>query len=654
MTFSSLCSVGRTSCRIISKPSSICRQLRRYNFDSISKKRDDRQRILTISLYRSLLRNAKQFSFSPKSKILSSLLHRTGIDEILPSKQHYETNSDCNERSTKDVQIDSGLNIHNIESMNSYFKDKANRVPLNRHEAQDLSRGYVELQRIHHLRTHFELNRFSPKYDDSKDPIGEMKKNANLLFRSLLKETLSRNESHFFYNGMKKDDIESASPFMRFPCQINLPTKPTYSTISYLINDYIFSNSDSNNSSNINIKKQHHLTLWDIIRREFRADHIKDRKILLPSNCFSYESRFEAALMALKELNQKKTYAHFPKDDFELNSSSKGSAHTTERNQIQAAKGVTPLSFESPSDYLKPGTFLIAHPFLAGYFANTVICLLDHTDEIDKNNKMIDTVIQEKKYENAQNRSSDGGTYGLVINRNAIRRRLKPVHTQGTTSSNTRKESEVQTALLKEVLRSDSLPEGFRAAFGDCEVREGGPVNLSVQMMHTCSPNLEEKLQIGGRVLSPTNASYFPVTMMDGHNIGTPGGLSAKHEEIDGFETPAGDSDHAIFFQGDIIKAAQAVIDGDLKKKDFSFVVGASCWESGQLQREVMRGYWMPVSGPVEIAFDGDCLHEKSFYEAKPQKNLWLSMMCAIGEDEANLAHLTMQKKEVCEVCDDF
>ncbi len=63
---------------------------------------------------------------------------------------------------------------------------------------------------------------------------------------------------------------------------------------------------------------------------------------------------------------------------------------------------------------------------------------------------------------------------------------------------------------------------------------------------------------------------------------------------------------------------------------------------------EIEKGYWLPCRGPPQIAQTGMCEHDiddtddlaELDTEMHPKSNLWLSMMCSIGEDEANLAHL--------------
>ena len=68
-------------------------------------------------------------------------------------------------------------------------------------------------------------------------------------------------------------------------------------------------------------------------------------------------------------------------------------------------------------------------------------------------------------------------------------------------------------------------------------------------------------------------------------------------------------------------------------------MIGASCWELGQLESEVARGYWLPCGGPPEIAFRGG-LKDVESDEDTPDGNTWLSMMSLLGEKEGEVAQL--------------
>jgi putative AlgH/UPF0301 family transcriptional regulator len=101
------------------------------------------------------------------------------------------------------------------------------------------------------------------------------------------------------------------------------------------------------------------------------------------------------------------------------------------------------------TDRIRPGSFLIAHPLLQGYFARSVIMILEHTDT---------------------SKTLEGGTYGLIINRPSF-------IVDPTNKTIKRKRT------LSETIRSDSLPRLVQKAFGKCPILEGGPVNFSLQML---------------------------------------------------------------------------------------------------------------------------------------------------------------------------
>ena len=93
----------------------------------------------------------------------------------------------------------------------------------------------------------------------------------------------------------------------------------------------------------------------------------------------------------------------------------------------------------------------------------------------------------------------------------------------------------------------------------------------------------------------------------------------------------------------------------------FSFIVGASCWEEGQLESEVAKGYWQPCSGNPKLAM-GICDYHHGAPEGegddsiKPKSYLWLSMMCALNNEEGRLANLLFHKTTDGNgyACDDF
>jgi putative AlgH/UPF0301 family transcriptional regulator len=324
--------------------------------------------------------------------------------------------------------------------------------------------------------------------------------------------------------------------------------------------------------------------LKQVIRREFRSTSSK----------FDAATRQQVAFFALRELNKKLSWAECLSKGIK----EKDPESILDRNQRQTARNVSRLPLD-PASYLRAGTYLVAHPLLTGFFRRAVICILDHTET-----------------ESAP-ASRIGGTYGLIVNRIS------------TSPSSGRRRT------LKEVLRT--LPPELVQAFGNCSVREGGPVHLSLQMIHARTP---DQPALGGTVLR----------------------ASAEKETT----STALDSDRAVYYQGNMLDAADAVINGALDRgkcrltpyklfisqshltcpfcdsDDVSFYVGASCWDVGQLEGEIERGYFIPCRGPPSISLTGSCerVGDDDKDMNRPKADLWLSMMCAMGEDEANLAHL--------------
>jgi len=291
-----------------------------------------------------------------------------------------------------------------------------------------------------------------------------------------------------------------------------------------------------------------------ILRREFRRSS---------SSLGELDVRRQVAFSALRALNLKLSRA----DRMQRQSFGGKSLDLVQKQfKDQAAKFVTPFSSsEFTFDHLRPGTYLIAHPQMTGYFRRTVIVLLDRSDDKEGN----------------------GGTYGLIVNR----------------SSN-------QT--LAEVLRI--IPEKLRNSpvVDTCNVRDGGPVHMSVQMIHALHDSSSAVHEIGGTALDSDDQTM-------GSNLNT---------------------DRTILYQGDIFEASEAVKSGVIDVDDVCFYVGASCWAVGQLENEIESGYWIPCRGPPETALTGKCETVSSSTKEVPiSEDLWLSMISAVGPDEAMLGH---------------
>lgn len=241
--------------------------------------------------------------------------------------------------------------------------------------------------------------------------------------------------------------------------------------------------------------------LWNVIRREFRDGPSSH------SVNFDVATRRQVAFRALRELNKKLCYF----DHLEKSSSIP--------LPYQGASRVSPLPFIPSSEYLRPGVFLLAHPHMTGdsFFSKAVICILEHQDE----NKRIDGEDEES----ASKRAVDVPglqTYGLIVNRASV---------HSDTGRN---------RTLKEAFEQQAFPGKLIEVFGDSIVREGGPVHVALQMLHSLPSSTDEDssngMSIGGRII--------PVIPEDNDS------------------STALYSDRATYFQGEIFKAMAAVEDG--------------------------------------------------------------------------------------------
>jgi putative AlgH/UPF0301 family transcriptional regulator len=289
-------------------------------------------------------------------------------------------------------------------------------------------------------------------------------------------------------------------------------------------------------------------TLRRILLREYRTGSDAICTELDPNG------RQELAFFALRKLNAKLAWLE------ELQKKAKETEKTSGKPPaLPSVKDVFLLPTEPAASYLQPGTFLIAHPNLTGYFRRTIICILDHS--------------------HAARPGQSTGTYGLIINR--------PCSTEGNVIT------------LSDAL--DPLPDDIEDAFGDQNVRDGGPVHAVLQMLHRPSES-ERELDIKGNFLNvhpfaPANVENIPIK-----------------------------------YQGDITTASNAVMSGHAMASDFSFIVGASCWALGQLESEVQRGYWIPCCAPVSLALD-PC-------DDGDMDELYVQILAACGRHEADLAEL--------------
>lgn len=350
----------------------------------------------------------------------------------------------------------------------------------------------------------------------------------------------------------------------------------------------------------------------DMIRREFRMITYDDISV---ASSYNANVRREVAFMALREINKKLAWINQLENNL-----SKRVEHPN-----QAALHVKPLPLRPPSAYLRPGTFLISHPHMTGYFRRTVICILDHKEEDD-----VDIMLSSRpKPPSSSSSSTEYGSYGLIVNRSCV----SPHSGKNLT--------------LDEILRP--IPPKLLTAFGNTLVKEGGPVHMSLQMVRSSNSQMQDdsSLEIGGTFIQPEDV------------------VIGNKSAADSLST---------FYNGDVFKAADAVASGQLDPHDVSFFVGATCWSVGQLESEIERGFWLPCSGPLNIAQSGICHHQQSSNTTtssstsspstnilngndRPRTDLWLSMLSACGSDEAKLAHLLADddgKNEFGQACDGF
>jgi hypothetical protein len=243
--------------------------------------------------------------------------------------------------------------------------------------------------------------------------------------------------------------------------------------------------------------------LWNVIRREFRNGPT------CQSIHFNHDSRRQVAFMTLRELNKKLSYL----DHLEKNS--------PDPLPQQAAWHVSKLPFTPPSAYLRPGAFLLAHPHMNdSFFSKTVICILEHEDE----NK----TSPGEDEESASKRNidlPDQQTYGLIVNRPSVHDDTGKNHT------------------LKEAFEEHMLPGKLAEVFGDSIVREGGPVHVALQMLHS-----------------------LPSTSGEGSNENVIGGRVIPMIPEGDETSTALYSDRATYFQGEVFKAMTAVEEGRMDR----------------------------------------------------------------------------------------
>lgn len=274
--------------------------------------------------------------------------------------------------------------------------------------------------------------------------------------------------------------------------------------------------------------------LKKIIQREFRNESGN------ASISFDDATRRQVAFTALRELNKKLSYYETLRES------------NPKQIPQQAAWHVSSLPFHPPASYLRPGVFLVSHPYMHdSYFSRTVICILEHKGlgDILRNDRTrkkcnddadeyIDDDLDGEGQEEENNpiakrivrqTTPPGQTYGLIVNRVSVHNEAGKNRT------------------LKEVFREHMLPEKLSNVFGDSVVREGGPVNVALQMIHSLSSPSEQE-----DVASAVGGTIIPTI-------------------INGEESPALYSDRATYFQGNMFKILSKVKDGTIDRGEYKY-----------------------------------------------------------------------------------
>ncbi|KAL7509852.1 hypothetical protein ACHAXN_006744 [Cyclotella atomus] len=682
---------------------------------------------LLRTLYRSLLRSSKPFSIYP---VWASLLHRSStshdwheciyrLEQIRNKKRRDVLKHDRNGEDDRQLPQEWARNLS--RSYNDLKEEYAlrlsdfyrNRYPDDDATAED-SAEFINMAvgSSNYITSEYERNQmmYGDGFDEEDDPKA-------VLYRHLFREYMSggdgchdavleiedkrkwtMDEEGFIQNGKVR-----AVPVMRWPCLIE--------------------------------EEDGSMSLREMIRREFRAPTVEQRvgleadgkevqkarresesvRYFPPSSYIDNHIRVQTAFHALMELNRKLVWgAEILGLVPHVDPVEEAARHR--KRLLQAAKGVSLFpNTSSIEQSLRCGTYLIAHPLMTGYFSRSVIIILDHSTSSSSK--------KEKKHQDDLE-IGPGGTYGLIVNRLALQpisqeKRLEILRSKleekmsesgpdSCTSDATRHSStlldimkptsSVGSALqrpisLLQAVQPNHLPESVQDAFGNCAFRDGGPVNFSMQMLHRKCQDSAKSVN-GQNNDSKEQVNSAVETMNQSEKSKDPNDTEV---EIGGVQIPTEDDclgTDAIYFGGDVVKASLSVLDGSADQADFSFIVGASCWTPGQLQREIERGCWLPFLATANIAMTGMCEHndvlssdidmgpekvgEKtklSMYpprpsnsttlkpsrdntRERPSSDLWLSIMCALGKGEGELAYALLDEKKVLhelgDTCDNF
>ena len=451
--------------------------------------------LMSRTLYRSLLRTSSKFT---DDAVLFALLHRTGIDDHINDWEHY------------------------IAQDAAGSQNKARVLPTQPKQENSTATHNWNSNSNHTAST-----------TTTTTSSASSHRTYQRLFRRLLREVVA--------GGTTNADGQT----MIFPSQVADTTR-----------------------------------LRTIIQREFRKkaggnNQNEDTAAAASSVAFDDATRRKVAFTALRELNKKLAfYAQLQ-------------AKNPPQNRIpeQAAWNVASLPLHPPSSYLQPGVFLVSHPYMQhSYFGRTVICVLEHkklsslvkksrnrhsgmTNNNDRfeygtmEDNSVDCSEEEEEEEHhaeaneqdndqhhrivkkrsgrrqATHQQPPGQTYGVIINRVSIE--------HGTGRNRT----------LTEVFREHMLPEKIAKVFGESSIREGGPVHVALQMIHSlaCPADQEElAASVGGRIIPMIT---------------------------NGIESPALYSDRATYFQGNMFKMMPAVDDGIIDRGTLYLVCVCVPWQ---------------------------------------------------------------------------
>ena len=294
-----------------------------------------------------------------------------------------------------------------------------------------------------------------------------------------------------------------------------------------------------------------------LIQREFRANNNNETTTTAAaataaSAHFDDATRQKVAFTALRELSKKLSYCEWL------------TQNSPEPIPQQSAARVSSLPIHPPASYLRPGVFLVSHPYMHdGYFSKSVICILEH--------KGLGSVLENSRYSTSTrtstikdgdddddgNGDNNGDNNGEDeekeesdrITRRSARRTSPPGQTYGVIVNRVSLQNDTgQNRTLREVFREHMLPARMADVFGDSVVREGGPVHVALQMIHSLPsmPSEPSASDVGGTVIP-----FIP----------------------EGDESPALYSDKATYFQGNMFKTMSQVENGTMGCGEFCFII---------------------------------------------------------------------------------